>query len=436
MSIPQTPGAPPPADVVTKPTILQRTLRAGLLLIFLGGFYALVVTGRGIEALAAFAAMYVAALLASALNFASARICGRRIILVRWIGFGRRLRFRANGKQLICWSAVPLAVTGRAVETERSLGRGRHATLLLVVLLWIVIAAAGLLVVPDPGSVYFAVMVLIVLVLNAWSPDRATGLRGAAKLLSRPDARSAPAVADPRRVAAVNAAIDAQFGDFDSAQAVLARLEADPEGAEAAALVRIDIAAARGDFDAALALPWPPAAPDAPAHVAKQREAMIATRRARLILFAAERNPQMMYQALAEANALYTSVPRIGTAGFGGPGVRALLALSAGNIKQAQAANGASRGSAATPMALANALCDKALIESATGDVRGRGSAALAQAAQLAPWYPRIATVHAMISSRSMPLQAVPMGAPVYPPTPQMQQQPPMPTDPWDAPPA
>lgn len=452
MSIPQTPGSPygygypppgpfPPPPVFTdvagsKPTAVQNALRIVFIVIFLGGLYGLVFTGRAVESLAVLAAVYVGTLLSGALNFAAARICGRRIVCVRYTGFGQT-RYRANGKQLIWSSAVPIFFAARMVETEQSLGRGRRGSRLAMVLIWIALAVAGLLVVPDPGSVYFAVMVVLVLALSSWAPDPATGQRGAAKLLSRPDRRNTPTLADPLRVAALNAAIDAQFGDFESAQAVLARLEAEPEGAEAAALLRIDIAEARGDFDGALALPWPPPAPDAPAHVVRQREAMVATRRARLLLLSAERRPQAMPYAIAEASALFTSVPRTATAAFGGAEVRMMLILATGNAKRARGVNNLARGSANTPTAVADALCGKALVESTTGDLHGRGGRALAQAAQLAPWYPRVSTVHAMISSRGMgmPMYAVPMGAPVFPPPMQQQQQPPMPTDPWATPP-
>ncbi|HEY3871288.1 MAG TPA: hypothetical protein VGM10_23205 [Actinocrinis sp.] len=453
MSIPQTPGSPygypppgppqPPAVpgdlTATKPTALQRTLGIVMLIAFVGGLYGLIITGRSLEVLAVLGAIYVGALLTGALNYASARIFGRRIVAVRWAGFGRQVRYRVNGKQLICWNAVPFFISVRVVETERSLGRGRQGTRLAMVLVWIALAAAGLLLAFDPGSVYFAAMVLFVLGLAAWSPDLATGLRGPARLLARLDRRNAPALADPLRVAALNAAIDAQFGDFESAQAALARLDAEPEGAEAAALLRIDIASAACDFEAALVLPWPPAAPGAPAHVAKLRAAMIATRRARLILLAAQRRPETMPYAFAEASALFTSVPRTETVAHGGAEVRTLLSLATGNPKRARGANTAARGSANTPVAVADALCDRALIEAATGDVRGRGRKALVHAAQVAPWYQRLATVHGMISqgminTAPMPMQGVPMGAPVYPPP--AQQEPPMPTDPWAAPPA
>jgi hypothetical protein len=144
-----------------------------------------------------------------------------------------------------------------------------------------------------------------------------------------------------------------------------------------------------------------------------------------------------MNYAFAEASALFASVPRSATVAFGGAEVRTMLSLATGNPRRARGANTAARGSANTPTAAADALCDRALVESATGDVRGRGVKALTQAAQLAPWYQRVATVHGMISQgvnrASMPVQAVPMGAPVYPSPP---QQPPMSTDPWDAPPA
>ena len=439
MSIPQPPGTPygypappPPAELRgAKPTPAQTVLRFVLLIVFVGGLYGLIFTDRAAEALAVLGVIYVGSLITGALSFVSARIYGRRVVSLRCGGFGQ-FRFRVRGKQLLCVSPVPIFFSARAVETTRSLGRGWRSTRLAAILLWIALAALGLVLFPDPGSVYFAFLVFFILVMNTVVPDPASGRRGVARLFSRPDARDTPTIADPRRVAALNAAIDAQFGDFASAQAVLAQLEADPEGAEAAALLRIDIAEMRGDFAAALALPWPPAGPDAPAHVVRLRDAMVATRRARLVLLAAEQTQQAAPYALAEANALFASVPRTATAAFGGAGVRALLALATGNAKQARGANKLSVGAATTAGALAGALCDKALIETAMGDPRGRGSQALAQAAQLAPWYPRVTTVHSMISGTAIPMQSMPMDALHYAAP---SQQPMMPADPWDTPP-
>jgi len=344
-------------------------------------------------------ALSVAAIiLSSALTMAVGIVLGARVLWLN-IGIGPRLSRRVVGDHVRVVRLLPIAVGGVVLPRRRAALVWRAFTGSYFVLLIALTAVAASLL-PAWSALTMAVIIAVFSILMATNRDPSSGRMIISRLLIAPKRHTDPGMARPDRSSAAVAAIDAQFGDFPQAEAALIRLRAEPDAALSVALLTVELLAARGEYDKALRVPFPEPDPaDAP-RLTDALSAMNSARSAKLMLLAAERDPQLAAKALSMAEAHLRSVATSGMAAQSDRTGRALSALANGDARTAAKMNRVCLARARTPLALADALCTQARIEA----VRGRAKKAakrLDEAARLAPWYPRVMTVRQIVGAET-----------------------------------
>jgi len=334
-----------------------------------------------------------------AITLTAARIRGARIVYAR-IGIGPVVRRSATGDRLVVLRAIPLGLGCLYLPAPAKFGRDFRLLSTIHLGSYLVALVAGALLLPPYGAAAFCWAAVLAFTVTVLARDPSTGRRLIARVVLRPTPQTDPVLTDPRRAVAECAGIDAQYGDLIAAERVLADLRASSDVPEGAALLESEILAVRGEFAAAAAVEIPTAA-DASDTLRAARTARNHSRGLRLVMLAVEKDPALAPQLLPRAvehvkNA--TAKPyRMAAPDRTG---RALFFLRAKKpavaLREAKLALRAAR----TPLTTADALCTLAVISS----LQRKPQAArrlLAQAARVAPWYPRVTTVQQIIATRA-----------------------------------
>lgn len=352
-------------------------------------------------------ALWMAAIiLSTALTLALGVALGARVIWLV-IGIGPRLSRRVVGDHVRVVRALPIAVGGGVLPRKRTalvwrLFAGSYLTLPVL------LTAIGASLLHGWSALSMAVMAAVFLVLTATGRDPASGRLIISRVFIAPAKHTDPGLTRADRISAAAAAIDAQFGDFAQAEAALTRLRAEPDAELSVALLTVELLAARGEYDRALRVPFPQPDPaDAP-KLAEAQAAMNSARSAKLMLLAAERDPQLVTKALSMADSHLRSVAVSRMAPQSDRMGRALLALSNGDVRTAARASRVCMARARTPLALADALCTRARIDAVRGHVK-KAAKRLDEAARLAPWYPRVMTVRQIVGAESATIMQQPL---------------------------
>ena len=349
--------------------------------------------------LAGIAAVYLLFLVAVAITLTAARLLGARIAYLR-IGVGPTVRRSATGDRLIDLRAFPLGLSGRYLPAPARFGRDFRLVTAIQLGTYLAVLVTGALLLPPYGAAAFCWLWGLALLITALTRDPSTGRRAIARVVQRPTPQTDPALADPLRAAAECAGVDAQYGDLIAAERVLAELRASSAEQEGTALLESEILAANGDFLAAAQVEIPIAA-DASENLRAARTARYHFRELRLLMLAMEREPALTAQLAPKAAEHLKSAAakryqmvaheRVG---------RALFLLQ---LKKPTAAFRDAKLTlrvARTPLTAADALCTLAIIVSLQGKPRAARKL-LAQAAQVAPWYPRVTTVQQIVAQRA-----------------------------------
>lgn len=315
------------------------------------------------------------------------------------IGNGPRISRTVIGNQLRIVRLLPLAVSGVFMPKEEAFARTHRVFTGLVWLLPVALAAAVTPVLPGYASLTLWVLTAVMFVLNATTRDSVSGRTIAARVLLKPTAHNDPLFARPDYIRAVrSAAIDVQFGDLDPAESVLSRLRAEPGAELGAALLAAELLAARGDYDRALRVAYPAPDPADDRRCTEARHATDSARAAKLLMLLTEKDPALAKRAVPLAqrhlaalapNPFAAQVDRTG---------RILFALEAGDLRVARRLNRICMARARTPLALADALCTQARIDARQVQPE-KAVKRLDEAAKLAPWYPRVATVRQLVGA-------------------------------------
>lgn len=323
------------------------------------------------------------------------------------IGIGPRLSRRVVGNHVLVVCPLPIAVGGLLVPKEESFAR-THRIFTGSLLLPLALAGAVVPLVHGYAALTLAVMPVCIFIVAATSRDPGSGRSIAARVFVRPTEHNEPLFTRPDRIrAARSACLDVQFGDLDQAEAVLAQLRGEPDAEFGAAMLAVELFAARGDFDSALRVRFPePGAAEAEA-LTEARRAADSARAAKLLMLVAEKDPALAAKAVPLAQQHIAAIARTRRAPQADRTGRALYALQAGDLETARRLNRAFAARARTPLAIADALCTQARIEALRGRPK-QAAKALAEAAKFAPWYPRVATVRQMAGAGS----AVPLPQP------------------------
>jgi hypothetical protein len=323
------------------------------------------------------------------------------------IGFGPRLSRRVIGNHVRVVRLLPITIGGGVLPTKRFALVWRIFTGSYLVLPVVFTAVAAMLL-PGWTALSMVVFTALFLILTATSRDSASGRMIVSRVVIAPKKQTDPALARADRSSAAGAAIDAQFGDFVQAESVLTRLRAKSDTALSVALLTVELLAARGEYDSALRVPFPQPDPaDAP-KLAESQAAMNSARSAKLMLLAAERDPQLAAKALSMADSHLRSVAASRMALQQDRTGRALLALSNGDVRTATRANRVCMARAHTPLALADALCTGARIEAVRGH-RAKAAKYIDEAVRLAPWYPRVMTVRQILGAEAATIEQRPL---------------------------
>lgn len=346
--------------------------------------------------------------LSTALTLTLGVALGARVIWLS-IGFGPRLSRRVIGNHVRVVRLLPIMVGGGMLPGKRFalVWRVFTGSYLALPVVFTAVAAALL---PGWSALSMAVFTALFFVLTATGRDPSSGRMTVSRVLIAPGSHTDPGLARADRISAAAAAIDVQFGDFAQAESALTRLRAEPDTELSVALLTVELRSARGEYDSALRVPFPKPDPaDAP-KLTEMQAAMNSARSAKLMLLAAERDPQLAAKALSMAGSHLRSVAASRMALQQDRMGRALLALSNGDVRTAARANRVCMARARTPLALADALCTRARIEAAQGHVK-KAVKRLDEAARLAPWYPRVVTVRQIVGAQTATIMRQPLPA-------------------------
>ena len=315
------------------------------------------------------------------------------------IGNGPRISRTVIGNQLRIVRLLPLAVSGLFMPKEEGFARSHRIFTGLVWLLPAALAGAVAPMLPGYAGLTLLVLTAVIFVVNATTRDSVSGRTIAARVLLRPTVHNDPLFARRDYMRAMRSAgIDVGFGDLGPAEAVLARLRAEPGAELGAASLAAELLAARGDYDGALRVRYPEADPADAQALTMARHAADSARAAKLLMLLAEKDPALAPKAVPlarrhiaalAANPFGAQVDRMG---------RVLFALHAGNLRVARRLNRICMARARTPLVLADALCTQARID-VQRDRADKAVKRLDEAARLAPWYPRVATVRQLVSA-------------------------------------
>ncbi len=325
------------------------------------------------------------------------------------IGNGPRLSRAVIGRQLRIVRLLPLAVSGTFMPKEESFARTHRIFTGLVWLLPVALAGVVAPMLPGYASLTLLVLTAVMFVINATARDSESGRTVAARVLLRPTMHNDPLFARRDYIRARRSAcIDVHFGDLGPAEAVLTQLRAEPGAELGAASLAAELLTARGDYDRALRVAYPEPDPaDNPAGT-EARHATDSARAAKLLMLLAEKDPGLAPKAVPLAqrhiaalapNRFAAQVDRTG---------RVLFALHSGDLRAAQRANRICMARARTPLALADALCTQARIDMQRGRME-KAIKRLDEAARLASWYPRIATVRQLVGAQAAAAIAQPL---------------------------
>ena len=336
--------------------------------------------------------------LSAALTLLLGVALGARVIWLS-IGYGPRLSRRVVGNHVTVVRLLPITVGGGVLPRKR-FGLVWRVFTGAYLVLPIVFTAVAAMLLPGWSVASMVVFTALLLILTATSRDAASGRMIASRVLIAPKKHTDPALARTDRAGAAAAAIDAQFGDFAQAESALARLRVEPDTEVSVALLTVELLSARGEYDSALRVPFPQPDPaDAP-KLTESQAAMNSARSAKLMLLAAERDPQLAAKALSMADSHLRSVAASRMALQQDRTGRALLALSTGDVRTAARASRICMARARTPLALADALCTQARVDAVRGRAR-KAAKRLDEAARLAPWYPRVMTVRQIVGAET-----------------------------------
>lgn len=367
------------------------------------------------QVLLGLALWFGANIVSTALTLALGVALGARVIWLT-IGFGPRLSRRVVGDHMRVVRALPIVVGGGVLPRKHTARVWRLFTGSYLVLPFIFTAIAAQFV-PGRSASTMALITVTMGVLLATNRDPGSGRMLAARVFVKPGEHTDPGLTRPDHITAQEAVVDVHFGDFAQAEAKLAQLRAQENADQSVALASLtaELLAARGEYDKALRVPFPQQDPADARPLTEAQAAKSSATAAKLMLLAAEKDPQLAEKALSMAPAHLRAVAMSGTGLRADRTGRALYALMSGAMNTAKRENRICMARARTPLALADALCTQARIEAASGD-RKKAAKHLDEASRLAPWYPRVITVRQLAGAEGaahvpQPLSAAPTGA-------------------------
>ena len=334
------------------------------------------------------AALYGVVVLSTVITMAVSAVLRARLV---WLvlGIGPRLSSGVVGNRVQIIRPLPLSVRARYVPRAANFGRDYRIIGAAGLLCTVGLGAAAALVVPGYGGATVGILTVSVLAVTLPVRDVDSGRFVVARILLPPSPRNDPALVRRDHGVAAQARTHVQFGDFAEAEAVLETLRSDPAAEWSTALVTAELLTARGDYDAALRVPFPDPDPSEAPALGKARRAADSARIAKLLLLAVEHDPSLAPKAVPLAE---RHLRAIGTTPTTDHTARALYALLRGDLRTAGRENRICAVRAWMPLAAADALCNQARLESLRGNP-ANAARALDRAARLAPWYPRIAVV-------------------------------------------
>ena len=342
-------------------------------------------------------AWFALSLVTSSISVALASALGARLVWVT-IGAGPKLDTRVVGGRVRVIRALPISLSGVMAPKPEHFLRDWRIITSVGLFGQPVLGAIAILLLPTPAGVVIATVAVITLVLRLTMREPTSGRSLGARMFLAASPQNDPAVASADRQLASQGGVAVQFGDVDQAEAILARLRTDPAAAQSTALLAVELLAARGEFDAALRVRFPEPDPAESPALTDARRAIDSARNANLLLLATERDPSLAPKAAPLALRHLRAVTKAKTAATADRSGRALYALQAGDLRAAVRESRVCVVRAKMPLAIADALCTRALIEARRGKP-AKAVKILGDAARFAPWYPRVAHVRQLVDS-------------------------------------
>lgn len=321
------------------------------------------------------------------ITFAVARLLDAQVPLVI-VGYGPIVWRRVGPSRVTLVRTLPLAFGFRHVPGREHFGRDLRL-LLEVRLLGPLLPACVLAVfLPGHATVSMLAMVLYGVLNLGLRKDPGSGRRQFSRVFVHATPERDRALFDPRAGDHMNAAQALFFGDLATLHELLPVLRANAWPPAAAAALEASLHEVRGEYETAFH-----ALADLPPEAAPLK----GLEEARLRLVDAERDPAMAGQAVAAAQAyLDARPPAVNRDTYST--VLALLRVETGNPAEARPSAQAQFERARDPLSLADALCTRARVEAALGQLDQAGRT-LRQAHAYAPWYARVTIVRARLES-------------------------------------
>lgn len=320
---------------------------------------------------------------------------GARAVRMR-IGAGPCVGFRVTPVRVLTFHAIPITISCSYLPRVRHYGRDLRIMNGTAVLAPLVLNLLGSLLLPSyafPLSLVFGIMFTGAdAVTRAPNSSRSLGTRA----FRRASAAEDPQFGDPEWGHVAHGLIAAAFGDLGTAANELAYLRT--QGHSAAAMLEATILTVRGDYAPAVRTQLQLAQPK-PTWTAAQRLARPAllVQAAFLTLLVGERDAGTQRRAVELADQMLNQRGRAATVREAAP-VLALRALMEADPAKALVLSKKQSALATTPMHVADALCTRARALAEQGQT-AQAHAALSRAAAVAPWYARVAVVHALLGA-------------------------------------
>jgi hypothetical protein len=335
-----------------------------------------------------------------------ARSIGAQATWVR-IGYGPVVRRSSGAMRLTELRTVPLSFAAHYLprrETHgRDLRRIQGAFPVVATALAVALAAllAGALREPAAALVELA-YVLAALLVWALGRDRGSKRRRIARILVAATPKQDPRLADPRFADWEHATVALTFGELEAAEGFVPVLRASGYPEHIIGPLAAGVHETRGEYEAALAIVT---------GLLHENRPDLALERLQLQLRIAERDRVPQPPAAAETLEYLARVP----AGLISAGRRATVLavarLAAGTPAEARAHATRQWIAAQSPLAAADALCTRALIEAATQRPE-QASRILRRAQEFAPWYARVAIVRGLLGGGAVLPATLPATAP------------------------
>ncbi|MBR7835974.1 hypothetical protein KDL01_22050 [Actinospica durhamensis] len=372
---------------------------------------------------------------ASAVFYVVARGLGAQVTRVA-VGSGRMVRVWASPTRVVRLNTIPLSVRLNYLPRRERYGRDSRivlATGVLTPALLGILEAVSLPAYAAPLCLCFA---LAYTSANALAVQPGTSRTAVARAFVTAPPEKDAMLAVPEYASLAHAVSATALGDLSASKDLLTGLRENPYTAGGSVLVEAAHQRIAGDYSASsrtlagLLAPAPEnQIPEDPVRGAAARTGALALSSLNAML-ALERDPTLRDRAVPLAEKYLERYAK--ERGARAPqtlAMRTLLQLEKGELVTAAHMCRRQLSVAGTALDVAEALCTRARIEAARGDVRKAG-ATVARAGRIAPWYARVSVVHGRIITDVAAGVDLPASAPA------VAAEAGLFDDPWSAPPS